>query len=78
VATLRAAALGQSAVAAIFGICFSGFWLSYAALLVGLTHGWWGVTPAATVHTVAAFLTSWLIIIGVLTLASLVCRRPSR
>ena len=41
VATLRAAALGQSAVAAIFGI-FSGFWLGYAALLVGLAHGWWG------------------------------------
>src|SRR5271169_4408197 len=74
VATLWAAALGQSAVAAIFGI-FSGFWLSYAALLVGLTHGWWGVTPAATVHTVAAFLISWLIIIGVLTLGSL--RLPS-
>ena len=74
VATLWAAALGQSAVAAIFGI-FSGFWLSYAALVVGLAHGWWGVTPAATVHTVAAFLISWLIIIGVLTLGSL--RLPS-
>jgi succinate-acetate transporter protein len=74
VATLWAAALGQSAVAAIFGI-FSGFWLSYAALLVGLAHGWWGVTKADTVHTVAAFLISWLIIIGVLTLGSL--RLPS-
>jgi len=42
VATLWAAALGQSAVAAIFGI-FSGFWLSYAALLTGLAHGWCGV-----------------------------------
>jgi len=70
VATLWAAALGQSAVAAIFGI-FSGFWLSYAALLTGLAHGWWGVAPAAAVHTVAAFLISWLIIIGVLTLGSL-------
>jgi hypothetical protein len=58
VATLWAAALGQSAVAAIFGI-FSGFWLSYAALLTGLAHGWWGVTPAAVVHTVTAFLISW-------------------
>ena len=70
IAAVWAGALGQSAVAAIFGI-FSGFWLSYAALLTGLTHGWWGVTPAATVHTVAAFLISWLIIIGVLTLGSL-------
>ena len=33
------------------------------------------MTPAATVHTVAAFLISWLIIIGVLTLGSL--RLPS-
>ena len=70
VATLWAAALGQSAVAAIFGI-FSGFWLSYAALLIGLAHAWWGVIPAATVHTVAAFLISWLIIIGLLTLGSM-------
>jgi succinate-acetate transporter protein len=74
VATLWAAALGQSAVAAVFGI-FTGFWLSYAALVAGLAHGWWGVAPAATVHTVAAFLISWLVIIGVLTLGSL--RLPS-
>ena len=66
-ATVWSAALGQSAVAAVFG----GFWLSYAALLVGLTHGWWGVTPAATIHTVAAFLISWIVIIAVLTLAGL-------
>jgi uncharacterized protein len=74
VAALWAAAIGQSAVAAIFGI-FSGFWLSYAAQLAGLMHGWWGLTPAATVHTVAAFLISWLILIGILTLGSL--RLPS-
>lgn len=74
VATLWAAALGQSAVAAVFAV-FGGFWLSYAALLVGLAHGWWGVTPATTVHTVAAFLISWIVIIAVLTLAGL--RLPS-
>ena len=34
-----------------------------------------GVTPAATVHTVAAFLISWIVIIAVLTAASL--RLPS-
>ena len=54
---------------------FGGFWLSYAALLIGLAHGWWGVTPAATVHTVAAFLISWIVIIAVLTAAGL--RLPS-
>ena len=69
-ATVWSAALGQSAVAAVFAV-FGGFWLSYAALLIGLTHGWWGVTPAATVHTVAAFLISWIVIIAVLTAASL-------
>jgi len=69
-ATVWSAALGQSAVAAVFGV-FGGFWLSYAALLIGLTHGWWGVTPAATVHTVAAFLISWIVIIGVLAAGSL-------
>ena len=73
-ATVWSAALGQSAVAAVFAV-FGGFWLSYAALLVGLTHGWWGVTPAATIHTVAAFLISWIVIIAVLTLAGL--RLPS-
>jgi uncharacterized protein len=71
VATLWAAALGQSAVAAIFGI-FSGFWLSYAALVAGLLHGWWGLTTATTtVHAVAAFLISWLVVIGTLTVGSL-------
>jgi uncharacterized protein len=70
VATVWAGAIGQSAVAAIFGI-FSGFWFSYAALVAGLLHGWWGITPAATVHAVSAFLISWLVIIGVLTLGSL-------
>jgi uncharacterized protein len=73
-ATVWSAALGQSAVAAIFAV-FGGFWLSYAALLVGLEHGWWGITPAAIVHTVAAFLISWIVIIGVLTAGSL--RLPS-
>ena len=69
-ATVWSAALGQSAVAAVFAV-FGGFWLSYAALLTGLAHGWWGVTTATTVHTVAAFLISWIVIIAVLTLASL-------
>lgn len=70
VAAVWAGAIGQSAVAAIFGI-FSGFWFSYAALVTGLLHGWWGLTAATTVHAVAAFLISWLVIIGALTLGSL-------
>jgi succinate-acetate transporter protein len=70
IAAVWAGALGQSAVAAIFGI-FSGFWLSYAALVAGLLHGWWGLTTSTTAHAVAAFLISWLVVIGALTLGSL-------
>jgi succinate-acetate transporter protein len=38
-------ALGQGITAAIFGV-FAGFWWSYALLVLGLTHGWYGI-PAA-------------------------------
>jgi len=65
-----AARLAQNAVAAVFGI-FGGFWLSYAALVLGLTHGWFGILPADAVATQKLFLLSWLIIIVVLTLVSL-------
>lgn len=67
---------GQAAVAAVFGI-FAGFWLSYSALVLGLTHNWYGTsTNAATAASdgVAAqklFLLTWLIAVVVLTLASL-------
>src|SRR5215470_18629461 len=44
VAAIWAAAIGQSAVACVFGI-FSGFWLSYMILVIGLLHGWFGILP---------------------------------
>jgi len=71
IATIWAARLGQSAVAAVVGI-FTGFWLSYAALLLGLIHGWWGISadPADT-RTVPAFVICWLVIIGALTIGTL-------
>jgi hypothetical protein len=65
-----AAAVGQSAVAGVFGI-FSGFWLSYALLVLGLTHSWFGVPTAAAVDTQGLFLISWLVVVGMLTLATL-------
>lgn len=68
--TAWAAALGQSAVASIFGI-FAGFWLSYAALVLGLTHNWFGITPATLVHTQALFLITWLVILVLLTIGTL-------
>src|SRR5258708_38179877 len=38
-ATIWSANRRQSAVASVFGI-FAGFWLSYAVLVLGLTHKW--------------------------------------
>jgi uncharacterized protein len=60
---------GESAVASVFGI-FAGFWLSYAALVLGLLHNWYGLGTGAG-DTVKTFLLSWLILIVVLTVVSL-------
>src|SRR5271170_1995504 len=65
-----AAAVGQSAVAAIFGI-FGTFWLSYAVLVLGLSHNWFAITVTAVLATVRLFLLSWLVAIVMLTLATL-------
>src|SRR5437660_669518 len=73
-ATVWCAALGQSAVAAVFGI-FGTFWLSYAVLVLGLDHNWFVIVPAAALATVKLFLATWLVVIIMLTLATL--RLPS-
>lgn len=70
VATVWSAAVGQTAVASIFGI-FAGFWLSYAMLVLGLLHNWFAISPAAAVHTQGLFLITWLVVIVVLTIATL-------
>jgi hypothetical protein len=71
IAAVWAARLDQNAVASVFGI-FSGFWISYAALVLGLTHNWFGiVTPADALGAQKLFLLSWLLLIGLLTLSSL-------
>ena len=70
IATVWAAAVGQSAVASVFGI-FGAFWLSYALLVFGLLHNWFGITPDALVHTQGLFLITWIVIMGMLTLATL-------
>jgi uncharacterized protein len=69
-ATIWSASLGQSAVASVFGI-FAGFWLSYGVLVLGLTHNWFGITAAAAQSTQELFLVSWLVVIVMLTLATL-------
>jgi uncharacterized protein len=70
IAAIWAAALGQSAVASVFGI-FGGFWLSYAVLVLGLVHNWFAIPAAAAVATQKLFLVTWLIVIVMLTLATL-------
>lgn len=42
IVTLWAILLGISIVAAIFGL-FSGFWLTLGIILIGTTHGWFGI-----------------------------------
>jgi uncharacterized protein len=69
-ATIWSAVLGQTAVACVFGI-FAGFWLSYAVLVLGLTHGWFGITAGAAQASQELFLVAWLVVIIMLTLATL-------
>jgi uncharacterized protein len=70
ISTLWAMGLGQSAVALVLGV-FAGFWLSYAFLLLGLFHNWFGITVADAKATQELFLTAWIVIITMLTLATL-------
>ena len=70
IATIWSAAIGQSAVASIFGI-FAGFWLSYAVLVLGLTHSWFGIAPASAQAAQELFLVAWLVVMVMLTLATL-------
>ena len=61
-------------MAAVFGI-FGTFWLSYAVLVLGLDHNWFAIAATAALATVKLFLLTWLIIMVMLTLATL--RLPS-
>jgi uncharacterized protein len=70
ITTIWAAAIGQTAVAAIFGI-FAAFWLSYFILVTGLIRGWFGIAALDVVSTVKLFLITWLITVLMLTLATL-------
>lgn len=70
IAAIWAAAIGQSAVAGINGT-FAGFWLSYAVLVLGLIHSWFGIAPTAIIATEKLFLIAWLVVMVLLTLAML-------
>ena len=69
-ATIWAASLGQTVVAGIFGV-FTGFWWSYAALVLGLNHNWYAIPPEDVTKSVGIFLLCWTLLIGLLTLATL-------
>jgi len=73
-ATIWAAMLAQTVVAGIFGI-FSGFWWSYAALVLGLDNKWYAIPAADANKVVGVFLLCWTLLIAVLTIATL--RLPS-
>jgi succinate-acetate transporter protein len=70
ISTFWAAAIGQSAVALVLGV-FAGFWLSYAFLLLGLTHNWFGIGLADAKATQELFLTAWIVVMSMLTLATM-------
>jgi succinate-acetate transporter protein len=70
ISAIWAMALGQSAVALIAGV-FAGFWLSYAFLLLGILHGWFGITLLDLRSTQELFLIAWIVVFSMLTLATL-------
>jgi len=70
ISTVWAIALGQTLVAAIFGL-FAGFWLSYGMLVLGLVHGWYGIPLRDVTHTIAEFQITWAIVMAALTIATL-------
>ena len=65
-----AAAQGQTFLATVFG-AFAGFWISYSALVLGLTHNWYALPAADVAHTVAQFLIAWAVVVLMLALVSL-------
>jgi uncharacterized protein len=69
ISALWAAGIGQSLVSAVLGI-FAGFWFSYSALVLGLTHNWFGVVAADVVRTQELFLTAWVATFFLLLIAT--------
>ncbi|MGH9101481.1 MAG: GPR1/FUN34/YaaH family transporter [Acidimicrobiales bacterium] len=70
VVTVWAVILGQSLVAAIFST-FSAFWLTLAALLLGLGHGWFGIASANAVGAEELFFIAWACLFLFLTIPCL-------
>jgi hypothetical protein len=69
ITTIWCANLGQSFVACVFGV-FTGFWFSYAALVLGLQHNWFQIPAEDVTQAVALFLISWAVVMFCLTVGS--------
>jgi uncharacterized protein len=70
ITTSWAAKIGETFVATVLG-AFAAFWISYAALVIGLAHNWYAIPPTAILHTIGQFLIAWDIVIFMLFLVSL-------
>jgi len=69
-ATIWAARIGHNAAAGISGIVGS-FYLSYALLVLGLTHNWFGIALTQMANTQRIFVIAWIAIVSMLLLATL-------
>lgn len=70
VTALWAMVLGQTMVAAIFGL-FAAFWFSLFAMLMGLWHNWYNIPADQAVPTQEMFFIAWLAVFVFLTLGIL-------
>jgi polyphosphate kinase len=62
--------LYRASLAGIYGI-FGGLILSYAVLLLGMAHNWFGISPVSYTDTAKAFTICWLVTITTLIVATL-------
>jgi len=69
-ATIWAARIGENASAGFFGV-LAGFFMSYAVLVLGLMHNWFGIAPTAVADTQKIFVISWIVVVALLMLAAL-------
>jgi succinate-acetate transporter protein len=70
ITTVWAAALGQNASASLFAVFF-GFYGSYAAFVLGVVHGWYGISATGVTKATEAWLICWLATILLMTLTTL-------
>lgn len=70
ITTIWAAALGQNASASLFAVFFA-FYGSYAAFVLGVVHGWYGIAPHEVVRATQAWLICWFVTIMMMTLTTL-------